>query len=76
MRLFPVKVRYAWPSELDLMARLAGLELRNEQVTGRGVHSHLRAPTTCLFTSLLHDRLDEGSLPVVVRGGIRRQPRH
>jgi SAM-dependent methyltransferase len=28
VRLFPVPMRYAWPSELDLMARLAGLELR------------------------------------------------
>ena len=27
-RLFPVQLRYAWPSELDLMARLAGLRLR------------------------------------------------
>jgi SAM-dependent methyltransferase len=27
--LYPVKVRYAWPSELDLMARLAGLTLRH-----------------------------------------------
>ena len=27
-RLYPVPLRYAWPSELDLMARLAGLELR------------------------------------------------
>ncbi len=27
-RLYPVEIRYAWPSELDLMARLAGLELR------------------------------------------------
>jgi len=26
--LYPVHVRYAWPSELDLMARLAGLRLR------------------------------------------------
>jgi hypothetical protein len=25
--LLPVKLRYAWPSELDLMARLAGLRL-------------------------------------------------
>lgn len=25
---FPVRLRYAWPSELDLMARLAGLELK------------------------------------------------
>jgi hypothetical protein len=28
-RLFPVRLRYAWPSELDLIARLAGLRLRN-----------------------------------------------
>jgi len=28
VRLLPVEVRYAWPSELDLMARLAGLRLR------------------------------------------------
>jgi SAM-dependent methyltransferase len=28
LSLWPVQLRYAWPSELDLMARLAGLELR------------------------------------------------
>jgi SAM-dependent methyltransferase len=28
IRLYPVKLRYAWPAELDLMARLAGLELK------------------------------------------------
>lgn len=28
VRLYPVHIRYAWPSELDLMARLAGLRLR------------------------------------------------
>lgn len=27
VRLFPVQIRYAWPSELDLMAQLAGLRL-------------------------------------------------
>jgi hypothetical protein len=27
-KLYPVQLRYAWPSELDLMARLAGLELK------------------------------------------------
>jgi SAM-dependent methyltransferase len=27
-RLFPVRLRYAWPAELDLMARLAGMRLR------------------------------------------------
>ena len=36
MRLFPVKVRYAWPSELDLMARLAGLKLRNRASDWQG----------------------------------------
>ncbi|HEX8180405.1 MAG TPA: class I SAM-dependent methyltransferase [Pyrinomonadaceae bacterium] len=28
LKLYPVQVRYAWPAELDLMARLAGLGLR------------------------------------------------
>jgi len=28
VRLFPVRIRYAYVSELDLMARLAGLQLR------------------------------------------------
>ena len=28
VRLYPIQVRYAWPSELDLMARLAGLRLQ------------------------------------------------
>ena len=27
IRLYPVKLRYVWPAELDLMARLAGLQL-------------------------------------------------
>lgn len=34
-RLFPVRVRFAYPSELDLMARLAGLRLR-ERFEGWG----------------------------------------
>ncbi len=29
IRIYPVKLRYAWPSELDLMARHAGLRLRD-----------------------------------------------
>jgi SAM-dependent methyltransferase len=29
VQAFPVELRYAWPSELDLMARLAGLTLQN-----------------------------------------------
>jgi SAM-dependent methyltransferase len=28
IRLYPVKLRFAWPAEFDLMARLAGLRLR------------------------------------------------
>ena len=28
VRLYPTEVRYAWPAELDLMAQLAGLRLR------------------------------------------------
>jgi ubiquinone/menaquinone biosynthesis C-methylase UbiE len=28
VRLYPVRIRYAYPSELDLMARLAGMRLR------------------------------------------------
>lgn len=44
-RLYPVEIRYVWPSELDLMARLAGLRLRErwggwhgEPYTGEGQH--------------------------------------
>lgn len=29
VRLYPVRMRYAWPSELDLMAQLAGLRRRD-----------------------------------------------
>ena len=28
IKLYPVELRYAWPSELDLMAEIAGMELR------------------------------------------------
>jgi len=45
MQLFPVEVRYVWPSELDLMAQLAGLRLRERwgdwrraPYTGSGGH--------------------------------------
>ena len=33
VKLYPVHIRYAWPSELDLMAQVAGLRLR-ERYTG------------------------------------------
>jgi SAM-dependent methyltransferase len=29
LRLYPIVTRYAWPSELDLMARIAGLRLKD-----------------------------------------------
>lgn len=29
VHVYPIEIRYAWPSELDLMARLAGLKLTN-----------------------------------------------
>jgi hypothetical protein len=31
-----VQIRYCWPSELDLMARLAGLRLRERAAGWRG----------------------------------------
>ena len=34
-RMYPVKIRYAWPSELDLMANLAGLSLQHRWGTWR-----------------------------------------
>jgi len=35
IRLYPVKIRYVWPSELDLMAQLTGLELRHRWANWR-----------------------------------------
>jgi len=35
-KLYPVHIRYAWPSELDLMAQLAGLELESRHAGWRG----------------------------------------
>ena len=45
IRLYPVKLRYAWPSELDLMAKLAGMELRHRWSDWR------RAPFTASSTN-------------------------
>lgn len=36
VQLFPIVCRYAWPAELDLMARLAGLRLRERWGGWRG----------------------------------------
>ena len=45
IQMYPAQFRYAWPSELDLMAQLAGLRLRDrwenwrcEPFTSRGTH--------------------------------------
>jgi hypothetical protein len=36
VRLYPANHRYAWPSELDLMARLAGMQLEDRWEDWRG----------------------------------------
>lgn len=36
VEIFPVAVRYAWPSELDLMAQLAGMRLRSRWADWNG----------------------------------------
>jgi SAM-dependent methyltransferase len=47
IKLFPSRVRYAWPAEIDLMARLAGLTLVERysgwtrEPYGRGSDSHV-----------------------------------
>jgi len=33
--MYPIRLRYAWPSELDLMARLSGLTPRNRWASWR-----------------------------------------
>lgn len=35
LTLYPIQLRYAWPSELDLMARLAGMKLQERWSTWR-----------------------------------------
>ncbi len=35
-QMYPVKIRYAWPAELDLMAKVAGLVLRHRWGSWRG----------------------------------------
>jgi SAM-dependent methyltransferase len=45
VRLLPVEVRYAWPSELDLMARLAGLRLRERLGDWQGSRFTATSPT-------------------------------
>jgi SAM-dependent methyltransferase len=49
-RFHPFRIRYAWPSELDLMARLAGLELQSRWSDWNGApftHDSLRHISVC-----------------------------
>jgi SAM-dependent methyltransferase len=57
IRLYPAKLRYAWPSELDLMAQLAGLRLRERWASWQ------RAPFTASSTGhvSIYGRLSDGS---------------
>jgi SAM-dependent methyltransferase len=56
-RLYPVYIRYAYPSELDLMARLAGLRLRDRFDGWRG--KPYSGPTgTCVS---VYERADDSA---------------
>jgi hypothetical protein len=44
---FSVPFRFVWPSELDLMAELAGMRLRERGAGGNGSRSRAPAPSTC-----------------------------
>ena len=47
VQVYPIEIRYAWPAELDLMARLAGMRLANRwsgwdrQPFGAGSGAHV-----------------------------------
>lgn len=45
VRIYPVELRYAWPSELDLMARLAGMTLVSRHGGWRGEPFTAGSPT-------------------------------
>jgi hypothetical protein len=36
LRVYPIEIRYAWPAELDLMAEVARLRLRERAADWRG----------------------------------------
>ena len=57
IRMYPGRLRYAWPSELDLMARLAGLRLRHRWADWR------RSPFTSQSPShvSVYERLGSGA---------------
>ena len=45
--IYPVQIRYCWPSELDLMARLPGSSSSTDGPTGGARPSPRPAPATC-----------------------------
>ncbi len=47
VRLGPIVTRFAWPSELDLMARIAGLRLK-ERWGGWGQEPFTAASSNCI----------------------------
>ena len=53
---YPVELRFAYPSELDLMARIAGMRLRERWGGGIGVHSLPKAQITFRSTSWCRSR--------------------
>ena len=57
IRMYPGRLRYVWPSELDLMARLAGLRLRDRWADWR------RSPFTSQSRShvSLYERVGSGA---------------
>ena len=62
IEMFPVELRYAWPSELDLMARLAGLRLRDRWADWAGTPftSRSRAHVSVYETTAVDGELDGG----------------
>jgi hypothetical protein len=46
LEAFPVEFRYVWPSELDLMARIAGMRLRDRWAGGGARRSRASAALT------------------------------
>jgi hypothetical protein len=44
VRLFPTRIRYAWPAELDLMAQIAGLRLSARWADWAGARFDARSP--------------------------------
>lgn len=56
IQVYPVELRYLWPSEQDLMARLAGLRLRQRWQDWRGTAA---GPQSSRLISVYH--LPEGS---------------